>query len=316
MISGLHHVTAIADDPQRNVDFYTGVLGLRLVKKTVNFDAPEMYHLYYGDEIGRPGTLITFFSWPGALRGRHGAGQATVTSFSIPSGSVAFWVDRLRSRRIPFEQPARRFDEEAIALTDHDGLQLELVAGRSGDAREPWAAGPVPAEHAVRGVAAVTLSEQGYESTASVLQDALEFHSTKNEGNRYRYQRPGDAAGATVDVLCVPDAPFGRVSVGTVHHVAFRTPSRKTQETHRLAIAGAGLNVTPVLDRQYFESIYFREPGGVLFEIATDPPGFTLDEPPESLGTALKLPPWLEPHRRELERALPPLTVDPRCTPP
>lgn len=311
MTLGIHHVTAIADDPQRNVDFYRGVLGLRLVKKTINFDAPDMYHLYYGDELGRPGSLITFFPWPDAMRGRHGVGQVSVTAFSIPSNSLSFWIDRLSAHGVQHEAPIRRFDEEAIGLVDHEGLQLELVASGGGDAREPLTIdgyeSPVPPEHAIRGVAGVTLSEQGHESTASVLVESMGFRSAGQEANRFRYESGRGGAGTLVDLLCVPDAPFGRISVGTVHHVAFRTPSDETQRAHRLTIAEVGLNVTPVLDRQYFQSIYFREPGGVLFEIATDPPGFTIDETPAALGSTLKLPPWLESQRASIEKALPPL---------
>jgi glyoxalase family protein len=313
MTLGIHHVTAIADDPQRNVDFYAGVLGLRLVKKTINFDAPDMYHLYYGDEVGRPGSLITFFPWPGAMRGRHGAGQVSVTAFSIPSNSISFWIDRLTAHGVHHEPPVQRFDEEAIGMVDHDGLQLELVSSGRGDAREPLPiegyTSPVPPEHAIRGVAGVTLSEQGCEGTASVLMESMGFRSAKHDANRFRYESGSGGAGTLVDLLCVPDAPIGRISVGTVHHVAFRTPSDETQRAHRLAIAEAGLNVTPVLDRQYFRSIYFREPGGVLFEIATDPPGFTIDETPAALGSTLKLPPWLESQRASIERALSPLRM-------
>jgi len=306
-ILGIHHVTAIAGDPQQNVDFYAGLLGLRLVKLTVNFDDPGTYHLYYGDEEGHPGTILTFFPWPGARRGRIGTGQVTVTSFSIPEGSLGYWTGRFKDHGIKFEGPVKRFDEEAIVFSDPDGLQLELVATPGAEARSPWRGGPVPAEHTTRGFHSVTISEEGYERTASLLTETLGFRLGREAGNRFRYElRPGDP-GTRVDVLCSPDAPRGIVAAGTVHHIAWRTPDGVQQEAWRRQIAGLGHNVTPVLDRQYFRSIYFREPGGVLFEIATDPPGFSIDEPLGQLGTHLKLPPWLEPMRPQIESILPPL---------
>jgi catechol 2,3-dioxygenase-like lactoylglutathione lyase family enzyme len=306
-ILGLHHVTAIAGDPQRNIDFYAGLLGLRMVKLTVNFDDPSTYHLYYGDEMGHPGTILTFFPWPGAPKGRHGTGQLTATSFSIPEEAVGFWVQRLGQYHVAFEEPSRRFGEHVISFSDPDGLRLELVA--SHDARQPWRDGPVPAEYAVRGFHSVTLSEDGYDRTAPLLTNTLGFHQTLQEGNRSRYEIGEGGAGALVDILSLPDSGMGVVSVGTVHHVAWRTPDDDQQKAWRETIAQAGLHVTPVIDRKYFHSIYFREPGGVLFEVATDPPGFTVDEPSDQLGTQLLLPPWLEPMRGEIERTLPPVRL-------
>ncbi|MBI3667652.1 MAG: ring-cleaving dioxygenase [Acidobacteria bacterium] len=306
-IPGIHHVTAIAGDPQQNLDFYTGLLGLRLVKRTVNFDDPYTYHLYYGDQLGRPGGILTFFPWPGAPRGRRGAGQLTATSFSVPAPALGYWMERLKSHGVAFEGPTRRFEEEVLTFGDRDGLQLELVAGSEADPRGPWKEGPVPADQAIRGFYGVTVSEEGYEQTAALLTATLGFRRAREAGNRFRYEAGSGGPGAVVDVLCLPAAPPGRVGVGTVHHVAWRASNDEEQKYWRGRIADLGFNVTPVLDRNYFRSIYFREPGGVLFEIATDPPGFTADEPPEQLGTRLKLPPWLEPHRAEIEQRLPPL---------
>ncbi|HEV2856459.1 MAG TPA: ring-cleaving dioxygenase [Thermoanaerobaculia bacterium] len=303
-IAGIHHVTAMAGDPQANVDFYTGVLGLRLVKRTVNFDDPGTYHLYYGDEMGHPGTIMTFFPWPLARRGVQGAGQATVTSFSVPEGSLGYWTERLGKLGVPFEDPRPRFGEEVLTLLDPDGLRLELVT-RKDDGRKPWTGGPVPAEHAARGFDGVTLTEWNPEVTAEVLAGTLGFRPAGQQGDRFRFE----AGASRVDVLASPASARGHISAGTVHHVAWRAADDADQLAWREAVAESGLYVTPVLDRQYFHSIYFREPGGVLFEIATDPPGFTRDEPADSLGNSLKLPPWLEPERKRIEQALPPIEV-------
>jgi len=308
-LAGIHHVTAIATDPRTNLQFYTEVLGLRLVKKTVNFDDPGTYHLYFGDERGRPGTILTFFPWPLARRGSRGAGQATVTSFSVPQGSLGWWLDRLEKQGVVHEDPVERLDEEALVFLDPDGLKLELVAHEGADDREPWGGSPIPAGRAVRGFHSVTLSERGYEATARLLTEILGFRKVAEAGHRFRFDTGPGGAGARVDVLCTPDAPHGRVAAGTLHHVAFRVADDEDQVAWRERLAGRDLDVTPVLDRQYFHSVYFREPGGVLFELATDPPGFTLDETVEDLGTGLKLPPWLEPHRERISGALPDLTA-------
>ena len=308
-IAGIHHVTAMASDPQANVDFYTGVLGLRLVKRTVNFDDPGTYHLYYGDEVGHPGTIMTFFPWPVARRGVQGAGQATVTSFSVPAGSLGYWTERLARLGVAFDEPQPRFDEEVLTLLDPDGLRLELVA-REGDARAPWETGPVPAEHAVRGFDGVTLTEwnpRGDRERARRHAWASAAWARRATASASRSGQGGP--GTRVDVLAAPSSSRGHVSAGTVHHVALRAADEADQLAWREAVAESDLYVTPVLDRQYFRSIYFREPGGVLFEIATDPPGFTWDEPVESLGSALKLPPWLEASRPRIEAALPPIEL-------
>ncbi len=308
IIPGIHHVTAIAGDPQQNIDFYATFLGLRLVKLTVNYDDPETYHLYYGDEDGNPGTILTFFPWPGAPAGRKGAGQATTTSFSIPRDSVEYWMERLSRRGVAFTGPTNRFDEQVISFTDSDGLSLELVA-RAVESRSGWSRGPIPSEHAIRGFSGVTLSEEGYERTSSLLTKTMGFSLINQGGDRYRYAADGGGPGALVDILCQPDARPGVVSVGTVHHVAWRTPDDEQQKLWREDLVRAGLNVTPVIDRKYFHSIYFREPGGVLFEIATDPPGFVVDERKEELGTKLMLPRLLEPYRAKLTQALPPVRL-------
>ncbi len=309
-ILGIHHVTAIAGDPQENLNFYVGFLGLRLVKLTVNFDDPETYHLYFGDGEGRPGSILTFFPWPGAMRGRHGTGQATVVSLSIPKTAIGFWIDRFRAKALTVDGPAERFGAEVLSFRDPDGLRLEFIA--TDDPREPWTAGAVPAEFAIRGIHGVTLSEEGFERTAALLARTLGFRAAGQKGNRYRYEAGSGGAGAAIDVECLPDLPPGRIAVGTVHHIAWRTHTDAEQAAWRDDIAGKGYNVTPIIDRRYFRSIYFREPGGVLFEIATDPPGFTVDEPESELGTQLVLPPWLEPRRKDLELRLPPLRLPQR----
>jgi glyoxalase family protein len=318
-IFGIHHVTAITSDPQRNIDFYTGVLGLRLVKLTVNQDDPTAYHLYYGDELGRPGTILTFFHWPDIPRGRRGTSQVIATSFLIPENSTDYWIERLRNTQTRYRGPFKRFDgEQVITLYDPDGLELELVAHKSAEDRNVnvWKDGPISAEDAIRGFYSVTLSEEGYERTASVLADELGFIPTRHDGSRFRYEISGDnnekeqgeTGGAkVVDVLCLPAAQQAIIGIGSVHHVAFRTPTDEQQLILRRYIVKARLNATPVIDRFYFHSVYFREPGGVLFEIATNPPGFTVDEKLDALGTHLVLPPWLESMRSDLERILTPV---------
>jgi Lactoylglutathione lyase and related lyases len=308
-ISGIHHVTAIAGEPQRTLDFYTGVLGLKLVKLTVNYDDPTTYHFYFGDAEGRPGTILTFFPWPGAPRGRRGTGQVTATAFSIPRSAVGYWIERLKARGIDAPAPHRRFEEEVIVFADPDGLQLELVAHAGAESREPWGEGPVPSAHAIRGFFGVTLSEEGYERTAELHAKTFGFTPSREEGNRFRYEAGVGAPGAVVDLLCLPYAPTGQVAVGTVHHVAFRTVGPEEQVAWRNKLVGLRYNVTPVIDRIYFRSIYFREPGGVLYEIATDSPGFSVDEPPDRLGSRLMLPSWLEPRRSSLEEILPPVRI-------
>jgi glyoxalase family protein len=307
-ISGIHHVTAIATDPQANVDFYSQVLGLRLVKRTVNFDDPGAYHLYFGDTPGRPGTIMTFFPWPGARRGRRGVGQATVTGFSIPVDAIGYWSDRLRQLGVDHQSATRRLDEEVLTVLDPDGLMLELVARGSEDGREPWLDGPIPPAHAIRGFSGVTLEQRALAPTASLLKDVLGFSIVASSGSRMRLAAHDAGRASVVDVVERDDAPAGLVAAGTVHHVAWRVPDDDAQASWRPRLVEAGVGVTPVQDRCYFRSIYFREPGGVLFEIATDGPGFAVDETLERLGEELRLPPWLEPQRERIVRTLPPLS--------
>jgi glyoxalase family protein len=304
-ISGIHHVTAIASDPQRNLDFYTEVLGLRLVKRTVNFDDPGTYHFYFGDEVGTPGSILTFFPWPNAVRGSGGVGQVEVTSFSIPAASIGYWEQRFLSAGIPAEREGKRFGEEVLRFADPDGLKLELVAHEGTTvAAKTWKDSAIPEKYAIRGFYAVTLCEQGYESTVETL-DAMGFKKVAEQGNRYRFDVGEGGAGARIDILCSSEAPYGRVAAGIVHHVAWRVANDESQKEWRKHLIGRHLNVTPVMDRCYFHSVYFREPGGVLFELATDPPGFWIDETVERLGEALQLPSWLERERNAIEHALP-----------
>jgi glyoxalase family protein len=306
---GIHHITAIASDPQRNLDFYAGTLGLRLVKLTVNFDDPASYHLYYGDEIGRPGSLLTFFAWPGGQRGRQGTGQASVVAFAIPPASLGFWVERLLAQGVRYEGPTRRFDEQVLALTDPDGLLLELVATPRVLGTPPWADGPLPPEHTIRGLQGTTLWEDGDTGSADFLVRTMGFESGTEEGGVLQLQSGGSGVGTVVNLRRAPGFWRGAIGVGTVHHVAFRAASAEVQREKRAEIEAQGREITPVIDRQYFHSVYFREPGGVLFEIATDAPGFLIDESRAELGTHLKLPPMYEPSREEIERVLPPVRL-------
>jgi glyoxalase family protein len=306
---GLHHVTAIASDPQRNVDFYTWVLGLRLVKRTVNFDAPGTYHLYYGDTQGTPSTLLTFFPWRGVPAGRQGSGLTTATAFSVPPESMGWWQRHLTGLGLEIDGPRTRDGEEVLTLRDPDGLVIDIVAA-PGDTRSGWdGVARVPAEHAVRGLYSLTLSERLPDATAEMLAGLLGMRLQGENGDRARFAMADGGAGAVVDVAA-DSGPRGLQAGGTVHHIALRAPDQATQARWREELIDAGLRVTEILDRQYFTSIYFHEPGGVLLEIATDQPGFTVDEPLLELGRSLKLPPWLEPDRDQIAAALPPLRVD------
>jgi glyoxalase family protein len=306
-VVGLHHVTAIASDPQRNLDFYTQVLGLRFVKRTVNFDDPETYHFYFGDDAGSPGTILTFFPWPHAALGHTGAGEVTKTAFSVPATSLEFWQEMLTDEGILVEQTGQRFDEQVLTFSDPDGMKIEIVAHPdAGPVNAPRFAS-VPPEHAIRGFFGVTLLERNAEQTAAIL-NVLGFQKIGQEGNRLRFSAPGHALGNHIDVIVDPNAKFGRFGAGSVHHIAFRAKDDDAQKEWRREIA-KHLDVTPVMDRTYFHSIYFREPGGVLFELATDPPGFALDEPIESLGEELRIPQWLEARRGLIEQRLVPIVL-------
>ena len=300
---GLHHVSAIAGDPQENVDFYVGTLGLHPVKRTVNFDEKFMYHLYYGDAAGTPGTLLTFFPFERGQVGRVGKPQPRTTAFAIPEGSAAYWRDRLESRGVDVDSPTERFNETVVAFRDHDGNDLELVTADSPLPRTTDES--VPAEHAIRGFHGVTLLSASVYHTASAL-EVLGYDLVDQEGDRVRYRAPGDAA-AVVDLLDV-DAEYGKEGAGTVHHVAFRQGDATLAEW-RDALADAGMEPTRIKDRFYFESVYVREPGGILFEIASDEPGFAVDEDPAAFGTSLKLPPWFEADREMIEGQLPPIDL-------
>ena len=308
-VSGLHHVTAIASDPQRNLDFYVGLLGLRFVKRTVNFDDPGTYHFYFGDNRGRPGTILTFFPWPDARRGIRGTGQIEATAFAISRNSIAYWLERFRDQHVTAEKISR-FGEDIIRFTDPDGLLLELIASSSPAQVEPWADGPIPPDHALHGFHSVSAALEGYEKTARLLTDSFGYRLIDESGNRFRFASADDTApGRIVDLLCLPDSHAGRVAAGSVHHIAFRARDDAEQLKWRQHLVELGYNVTPVIDRTYFHSIYFREPGGVLFEIATEPPGFSLDEKLEELGTHLRIPPWMESARSQIEKILPPIQV-------
>jgi glyoxalase family protein len=307
-IRGIHHITAIASDPQRTVDFYTQVLGLRLVKLTVNFDDPGTYHLYFGNTQGTPGSILTFFPWPGFPRGTVGNGQVSATAFAVLPESLEFWRLRLTAEHTPAEDAGVRFGEPVLRFTDPDGLPLELVETRSANPADAFAVDSVPRVHAICGFHSATLSEEGYERTASLFQQTLGLGFVGSEGNRFRHAA-SLGHGAIVDVLCSPGGRSGSLGAGTVHHIAWRTPTDVQQHAWRDELAQTGYNVTPVIDRCYFHSIYFREPGGVLFEIATDPPGFATDEPIEHLGERLMLPQWLESQRAAIEELLSPLQL-------
>jgi glyoxalase family protein len=305
-VTGLHHVTAIASDPQRNIDFYAGLLGLRLVKKTVNFDDPSAYHLYYGDETGSPGSILTFFYWPGgAGRGRVGAGQVTRLSFSVPAGSLPFWENRLQRHGVATGR-SHRFDEDVLTFQDPDGIPVELVEV-SADVRSGWAEGEVAAAHALRGLHTTEITLRDSAATEKLLADVMGFRRIAREGGRTRHEAGAGGSGAYIDVITAGDASRGLGGVGTVHHIAFRVADDAGERALQAQLAAAGHVVSPVRDRSYFRSIYYREPGGVLFEIATDIPGFAHDEPVATLGTALRLPAEFERFRADIEASLPPL---------
>lgn len=302
--TGIHHITAIAGDAQRNVDFYTDVLGLRLVKRSVNQDDPTTYHLYYGDETGTPGTILTFFPWQGIRRGRIGTGQVAATAFRIPERSLGWWLERLVAKGLAHTGPERRFDEQVVRFHDPDGLMLELVA-RPDPLGAPWGGGTVPAAHAIRGFDGVTIWAEDAEPTTPVLTGVLGMSRQSADGTTTRFAAAGEAPGTIVDVRHARGFPRGLQGAGTIHHVAFRTGDDAAEQAMRERVISLGLHPTEVVERFYFRSVYFREPGGVLFELATDQPGFTVDEPAVSLGEGLKLPPWFEQHRDAIAAALP-----------
>jgi len=308
-LTGLHHITAIAGDPQRTLDFYTQLLGLRLVKLTVNFDDPETYHFYFANGVGSPGTILTFFPIPAAPRGRLGSGQATALAFSVPIAALDFWRIRLAKAHVPTTDEPDRFGDFVLRFPDPDGLPIELVATADAALDLAWADGGLPVEYAVRGFHSVTMQIARPERSVALLTDTLGFRTVHSHDRRTRYAIGAGGPGTIVDIVATPNEPLGQVAAGSIHHIAWRTPDDESQLRWQSTLARLGYQVTPIVDRQYFHSIYFREPGHVLFEIATDPPGFATDESIETLGTALKLPAQYEPIRAELERALPVLTL-------
>jgi glyoxalase family protein len=278
------------------------------VKRTINFDDPSTYHLYFGDRTGRPGTIITFFPWLGARRGTRGTGQVVATSFAIPAQSIGYWSERLKKEGVILERNSRRFDEEVVRLVDPDGLLLELIASAHLDDVDLNFESGVPDEFAIRAFHAPTLEIQKAKSTEQLL-TAFGFDLIAEEGGRRRFALNQRWTSAHVDIIERPDGQFGKIAAGTVHHIAFRAANEKEQLLWRKQLIDLGLHVTPVVDRQYFHSIYFREPNGILFEIATDGPGFAIDEPVDQLGGSLKLPKQFEPERKSIEQVLPPIEL-------
>jgi glyoxalase family protein len=311
-LAGIHHVTALAADPQRNIDFYVGALGLRLVKKTVNFDAPDVYHLYYGDTTGRPGTILTFFPFPGSGRGRRGVGEIGSIAFSVTPDSLEYWIDRFSRLGVPFDAPSTRFGRELIAISDPDGMTIELVADPAADRTSPWTGGSVDPVHTLRRIVGAALSVRNPEVSGRFMVDVLRFRKGPREGDRTRlFVGEGDSE-AWVDVLDNGGSREPLQSAGSIHHIAWRTPDDAGQTAWLETLRRSRNRVTLVQDRKYFRSVYFHEPGGILFEVATDGPGFTVDESVDELGTALCLPPWLESRRSRIERILPPVALPAR----
>jgi glyoxalase family protein len=308
-LRGLHHITAIASDPQRNLDFYTQVLGLRLVKRTVNFDDPGSYHFYFGDGLGSPGTIITFFPWPGARRGTRGTGQVVATSFVVAPEAIDYWRKRLSAESVLVEETAPRFGQRVLRFADPDGLMLELVGAEGVRPKELHAQSDVPAEFALGGFGAPTLEMQTAKLTEQLLTRTFGFELTGEERDRRRFSLAPGSPAAQIDLIERSETGFGNIAAGTVHHIAFRAADDEEQLHWRTAVEELGFRVTPVIDRQYFHSIYFREPGGILFEIATDHPGFAIDEPAEHLGETLRLPPQYEEHRSSIEQMLPAISL-------
>jgi glyoxalase family protein len=304
-ILGLHHITAIADNAERNYEFYTKVLGLRLVKKTVNFDDPGTYHFYFGDEAGTPGSILTFFPWEGMGKGYTGSGMATDIGYSVPKDSLPFWKDRFKQFGVKQEEAAERFGEQYLSFQDPDGLKLDLIVPTNADNRTGWQTGDVKSDVATKGFHNITLTVKNVTPTAAVLTDIFGYKLLKQEGARYRFITDAIETAAIVDIIEAPNLAPGRGAAGTNHHVAFRVKDDNILMEFREKIASKGFGITPKIDRDYFFSLYFREPGGVLFELATDNPGFTRDEPLNELGTSLKLPKQYENRRKQIEEVLP-----------
>jgi len=306
-IKGIHHITAIAGNAKKNFDFYTRVLGLRMVKKTVNFDDPHTYHFYYGDKVGTPGTILTFFPWEGITTGRRGARQVTEIGYSVPEGSLDFWQKRFEDNNVIYNKPAEKFGEQYLSFLDPDGLKFELTVPKTPDTREPWTTDEISAENATRGFHHITITSNKMDATAKILTDIFGYKLLEQHVNRYRFVTDAVENAAIVDIVEIPAEIAGHVAGGSVHHVAFRVENEEVLMQYREKIVNAGLHITEKIDRNYFYSLYFREPGGVLFELATDNPGFSVDEPVDELGSGLKLPAQYEAHRQEIEQSLPKL---------
>jgi glyoxalase family protein len=304
-ILGIHHITAIAGDAKRNFDFYTKILGLRFVKRTVNFDDPHTYHFYFGDEQGTPGTILTFFPWGDKVRkGNRGAGMATEIGYSVPEGSLDFWMDRFEKNNVIYNKPAVKFGQKYLTFLDPDGLKLELVETQATDDRKPFETEEIKADIATKGFFNTTLTLNSIKATALILTDVFGYKLIAQESNRYRYATDAIGTANVIDLVELPTEPRGIGAGGTIHHIAFRVKNDEVQMEFHKKITELGLAITPRIDRNYFHSLYFREPGGVLFEIATDNPGFTIDEPLEELGTHLKLPAQYESQRSTIEKHL------------
>ena len=306
LINGLHHVTAIAGSVKNNVRFYTEILGLRFVKKTINYDSPDTWHLYYGDKTGNPGTALTFFPFRGVSRGRAGNRSMSSVLFSIDEHSVEFWRNRFKTFQIDYRGPFKRFNEEYLTLEDFDGMPIELIAN-AGDTRVGWETPGIPAEHSIKGFFSAVLSYGSFDPTLDFLLQHMNHKILENAGDRVRLYSGESQPGHFVDLLSHPASPNQLPGAGTVHHLAFLTHDEQSQKIIRDRLLRDGFSPSPVMDRQYFRSVYFREPGGVLFEIATSGPGFTIDESAENLGGSLRLPHWLENQRDEIESMLDPL---------
>ncbi|WP_276347887.1 ring-cleaving dioxygenase [Daejeonella sp. JGW-45] len=303
-ILGLHHITAIAGGAKRNYNFYTGVLGLRLVKKTVNFDDPYTYHFYYGDKVGTPGSILTFFPWEGMQAGRRGTRQVTEIGYSVPQNSLDFWLKRFEEHNVVYNKVSEKFGEQYLTFLDPDGLKFELITSKNDDQRLPWETEQISADHALKGFHNVTITTNKMDATARVLTDIFGYKLLESHVNRHRFLTDAVETANIVDLVEAPGESVGHVAAGSVHHVAFRVKDDKVLMAFRDKVVAAGLSITEKIDRNYFYSLYFREPGGVLFEIATDNPGFAIDESVEELGSDLKLPAQYESHREDISRRL------------
>jgi glyoxalase family protein len=304
-ILGIHHITAIAGNAKRNHEFYTNVLGLRLIKKTVNFDDPGTYHFYFGDETGTPGTILTFFPWEHVQQGKAGTGMATEIGYAVPGKSLEFWTERFRSFNVKVTGTGTRFGEQYLSFEDPDGLPLTLIIPTAADNRKPWETAEVNASVATKGFHSITLTLRSIHDTAKILTGLFDYTLSGQEGNRYRYRTDAVETASIIDLVEAPQEPRAVNAGGTVHHIAFRVKDEKVLMQFREKIVKAGYNITPKIDRNYFFSLYFREPGGVLFELATENPGFAIDEPVNELGKNLKLPAQYESNRAEIEKVLP-----------